>query len=73
MKKYLMVIYLAVMCLCMGVPVSAAQYSFAYSSAAVKTGTTSEIYIYKERVNRILKPLNGVLRMRRRFRLQMEK
>lgn len=47
MKKYLMVIYLAVMCLCMGVPVSAAQYSFAYSSAAVKTGTTSEIYIYK--------------------------
>jgi uncharacterized protein YjdB len=46
-KKYLMVIYLAVMCLCMGVSVSAAQYSFAYSSAAVKTGTTSEIYIYK--------------------------
>ena len=47
LKKYLMVIYLAVMCLCMGVPVSAAQYSFAYSSAAVKTGTTAEIYIYK--------------------------
>ena len=47
MKKHVLVICFMVLCLYISIPVSAAQYSFHYSSAAVKAGSVSNVYIYK--------------------------
>lgn len=47
MKKHVLVICFMVLCLYISIPVSAAQYSFPYSSAAVKAGSVSNVYVYK--------------------------
>lgn len=63
MKKHVLVICFMVLCLYISIPVSAAQYSFHYSSAAVKAGSVSNVYIIREIVNRIRINLNGAALM----------
>ena len=47
MRKHFLIFCFMVMCLYISIPVAAAQYSFQYSSAAVKAGSVSNVYIYK--------------------------
>lgn len=47
MRKHFLIFCFMVICLYISIPVSAAQYSFHYSSAAVKAGSVSNVYVYK--------------------------